>query len=70
MVLNTLCRAIPSPVLEEQAQKKASITGASLQGIKGILGGMRAGEFVMFSDIRAVGPSGPVFLENVSGMLQ
>ncbi|MEY4003228.1 MAG: hypothetical protein RIT07_1270 [Bacteroidota bacterium] len=50
--------------------KKASITGASLQGIKGILGGMRAGEFVMFSDIRAVGPSGPVFLENVSGMLQ
>ena len=50
--------------------KKASITGASLQGIKGILGGMRAGEFVMFSDIRAVGPSGSVFLENVSGMLQ
>ncbi len=50
--------------------KKASITGSSLQGIKGILGGMRAGEFVMFSDIRAVGPSGPVFLENVSGMLQ
>ncbi|MFM7765867.1 MAG: hypothetical protein ACKO6I_09440 [Sphingomonadales bacterium] len=50
--------------------KKASITGSSLQGIKGILGGMRAGEFVMFSDIRAVGPSGAVFLENVSGMLQ
>jgi len=50
--------------------KKASITGASLQGIKGILGGMRAGESVMFSDIRAVGPSGSVFLENVSGMLQ
>jgi gliding motility-associated protein GldM len=50
--------------------KKASITGSSLQGIKGILGGMRAGEFVMFSDIRAVGPSGSVFLENVSGMLQ
>jgi len=50
--------------------KKTSVTGASLQGIKGILGGMRAGEFVMFSDIRAVGPSGSVFLENVSGMLQ
>ncbi len=50
--------------------KKTTVTGSSLQGIKGILGGMRAGEFVMFSDIRAVGPSGPVFLENVSGMLQ
>jgi hypothetical protein len=50
--------------------KKTSVSGPSLQAIKGILGGMRAGEFVMFSDIRAVGPSGPVFLENVSGMLQ
>jgi gliding motility-associated protein GldM len=50
--------------------KKTSVQGSSLQAIKGILGGMRAGEFVMFSDIRAVGPSGPVFLENVSGMLQ
>ncbi|MBM3400124.1 MAG: hypothetical protein FJY15_06110 [Bacteroidetes bacterium] len=50
--------------------KKTAVTGSSLQGIKGILAGMREGEFVMFSDIRAVGPSGPVFLENVSGMLQ
>jgi len=31
---------------------------------------MRPGEFVMFSNIRARGPSGPVFLDAVSAALQ
>jgi hypothetical protein len=31
---------------------------------------MRAGEFVMFSEIRAVGPSGATYLDAVSGVLQ
>lgn len=50
--------------------KKVNCTGASLGPIKGILSSMRAGEFIMFSDIRAVGPSGSVYLDNVSAMLQ
>jgi gliding motility-associated protein GldM len=50
--------------------KKADITGNSLGGIQGILGNMRPGEFVMFSNIRARGPSGPVFLDAVSAALQ
>lgn len=53
-----------------QGPKKVNCTGPSLAPIKGILSSMRAGEFIMFSDIRAVGPSGSVFLDNVSAMLQ
>jgi gliding motility-associated protein GldM len=50
--------------------KKINCTGASLAPIKGILSSMRAGEFVMFSEIRAVGPSGATYLDAVSGVLQ
>lgn len=50
--------------------KKVNVNGASLGPIKGILSAMRAGEFVMFTDIRAQGPSGAVYLDNASGTLQ
>lgn len=50
--------------------KKINVTGASLGPIKGILSGMRSGEFVMFTDIRAQGPGGTVYLDNASGTLQ
>jgi len=50
--------------------KNINCTGASLAPIKGILSSMRAGEFVMFSEIRAVGPSGATYLDAVGGVLQ
>lgn len=50
--------------------KKTEVTGNSLAPIMGILNNMRPGEFVMFSNIRARGPSGTVFLDNVSAALQ
>ncbi|MBL7812189.1 MAG: gliding motility protein GldM [Bacteroidetes bacterium] len=54
-----------------QGPKKAVSPNASLQPIKGILSGLRPGEFVMFTDIRAVGPGGQqVYLENASTTLQ
>lgn len=45
-------------------------TGASLAPIKGILNNMGPGEYVMFTDIRAVGPSGPVYLESAVAKLR
>jgi len=50
--------------------KSVNCTGASLAPIKGILGSMRPGEFVMFTEIRAVGPSGATYLDAASGVLQ
>lgn len=50
--------------------KSVDCTGASLEPIKDILGSMRPGEFVMFTEIRAVGPSGSVYLDNAAGRLQ
>lgn len=50
--------------------KQVPVTGASLANIKGILNTMKAGEFVMFTEIRAVGPGGTaVYLENASAPL-
>ena len=50
--------------------KPVNVTGASLAPIKPILSSMRPGEFVMFTEIRAVGPSGPIYLDAASGVLQ
>jgi hypothetical protein len=51
--------------------KKVNCTGSSLAPIQGILSNMRSGEFVMFTDIRAIGPGGAgIYLENASTTLQ
>lgn len=51
--------------------KSVNVNGSSLGPIKGTLDNMRGGEFVMFTEIRAVGPGGQVvYLENASGTLQ
>jgi hypothetical protein len=50
--------------------KSVNGIGASLAPIKPILSTMKPGEFIMFSEIRAEGPSGIVYLNNVAGILQ
>jgi GldM C-terminal domain len=56
--------------LGRKGPKEQKCTGSSLAPIKGILGAMGPGEYVMFTDIRAVGPSGPIYLENAVAKLK
>jgi gliding motility-associated protein GldM len=56
--------------LTRKGPKEQNCTGSSLNPIKGILGTMNPGEYVMFTDIRAVGPGGAVYLENAVAKLK
>lgn len=56
--------------LGRKGPREQKCNGASLQPIKGLLNAMNPGEYVMFTDIRAVGPGGAIYLENAVAKLK
>jgi len=50
--------------------KEQNVQGASLAPISGMIGQLSPGDFIQFSEIRAMGPGGQKYLQNASGSLQ
>ncbi len=51
--------------------KEQNVTGASLAPVQGLISQLSGGDFIQFSEIRAVGPGGATkYLQNAGGTLQ